>query len=347
MSDTQNPLVERIRAFNRLHTHRLGLFNAALLPEVTAELGAPLSLTQARVLYELAQANQRAEGLAAAQLCQQLGLDGAQVSRIVAGFSAQRWLRRRRDPLDARRTRLELTSRGQRAFATLNAASAAQVQSWLAPLTPAQQRQLAEALDAATELLSHSAAGGQSPPSGVSPPPEIDASPNDAPAKPEVRLRTHQPGDLGWVIHRHAALYAQEYGWDIRFEGLVAQIAADFIDQFDPTRERCWLAEQTGDDGATRIIGSVTIAKKTRQTAKLRLLYVEPSARGLGVGKRLVAQAEAFAREVGYRKIALWTNSILTAARGIYLDAGYRLVATESHESYGQRLVGETWEKRL
>lgn len=175
----------------------------------------------------------------------------------------------------------------------------------------------------------------------------MNSSPSPQAKTTTITLRPHRPGDLGWVVHRHAVLYGQEYGWDIRFEGLVAQIAADFIAQFDPARERCWMAEQAGADGATRIIGSVTIAKKTRQTAKLRLLYVEPSARGLGVGKRLVAQAEAFAREVGYRKITLWTNSILTAARGLYLDAGYQLVASESHESYGQRLVGETWEKRL
>jgi GNAT superfamily N-acetyltransferase len=162
-----------------------------------------------------------------------------------------------------------------------------------------------------------------------------------------VTLRPHRPGDLGWVVHRHGALYAQEYGWDIRFEGMVAGIVAHFIEHFDPAREACWMAERAGPRGRIETLGSVTVARLDEHTAKLRLLYVEPAARGLGLGKRLVAHAEAFARQAGYQRMSLWTNANLAAARGIYLAAGYQLIASEPHDSYGHRLVGETWEKTL
>jgi len=155
-------------------------------------------------------------------------------------------------------------------------------------------------------------------------------------------IRAHQPGDMGWVIHRHGVLYAEEYGWDERFEALVAHIAAEFIDKFDAKRERCWIAER---DGA--IVGSVFLVKKSDRVAKLRLLLVEPSARGLGIGARLVEECVRFARQARYRKITLWTQSILDAARGIYRKNGFRVVKRERHESFGHKLVGETWELSL
>jgi GNAT superfamily N-acetyltransferase len=155
-------------------------------------------------------------------------------------------------------------------------------------------------------------------------------------------LRPHRPGDMGWVVHRHGALYAEEYGWDERFEALVAEIAAEFVKNFDPKRERCWIAERRGE-----IVGSVFLAKKDDVTAKLRLLYVEPATRGLGIGRRLVEECVRFARQVGYIKITLWTQSNLAAARGIYEKTGFRLLSRQNHKSFGKELVAETWEKEL
>lgn len=351
--------VERIRSFNRAHTLRLGALAEALLPEAAAQ-GVAVSLVEARVLYELAQWNDGARTAgaspllgqttppSAAALCERLGLDPAQTSRVLAGFKRRRWLHRSADPTDARRTRLRLTPEGERAFAVLNAASAAQVAGWLQALPSAEQTRLAQALDVANDLLSRAAAPmAEASPAPAPAPDAADEAPLNPYAGVPIVPRTHRPGDVGWVIHRHGALYAREYGWAQSFEGMVAQIGADFIDQFDPQRERCWLAEAHMPDGTRPILGSVTLVKKSAATARLRLLYVEPAARGLGVGKRLVAECEAFAKAAGYRKITLWTNSILHAARGIYEERGYKLVASEAHESYGQSLVGETWEKRL
>jgi GNAT superfamily N-acetyltransferase len=214
---------------------------------------------------------------------------------------------------------LSLTAAGRRTFATLDARSSAEVRAMLGKLPDAGQRRLVEAMRDVERLL------------GAAPEPKVP-----------YLLRPHRPGDMGWVVHRHAALYAQEYGWDERFEALVATIVAKFIDNFDPQRERCWIAERDGE-----IVGSVFLVKKSPTVAQLRMLYVEPAARGLGIGKRLVDECERFAREKGYRKIVLWTNSILHTARHIYEAAGYRLVDEEPHQSFGHRLVGQTWELKL
>jgi GNAT superfamily N-acetyltransferase len=220
---------------------------------------------------------------------------------------------------DGRQHHLWLTERGRAAFAPLDEASRAEVGGMLAELSETQQEGLLEAMATLERLL------------GSHPLPE----------RPYI-LRRHRPGDMGWVVHRHGMLYAEEYGWDERFEALVAAIVAQFVERYDPRRERCWIAERDGE-----ILGSVFLVKESEQVAKLRLLLVEPSARGLGIGTRLVQECEVFAREAGYRTIRLWTNSVLHAARRIYERAGYRLVHEEPHHSFGHDLVGETWELQL
>jgi GNAT superfamily N-acetyltransferase len=214
---------------------------------------------------------------------------------------------------------LSLTARGRKAFAPLNARSHEEVAAMLTGLSAAGQTRLIEAMGTIQTVL------------GGHPEPKV----------PYV-LRPHQPGDMGWIIHRHGVLYAREYGWDETFEALVAEIAAKFIRNLDPKRERCWVAEREGG-----IVGSVFLVRKSETAAQLRLMYVEPDARGLGIGSRLVEECVRFGRRVGYRKIVLWTNSVLVAARHIYQKAGFRLVRSEPHHSFGRDLVGENWELRL
>jgi DNA-binding MarR family transcriptional regulator/GNAT superfamily N-acetyltransferase len=308
MATPADTRVDAVRRFNRLYTRRVGALGAGLLD-------SPFSLAEARLLYELA----HRERPAAAELARDLGLDAGYLSRLLRGLERRRLISRERSKSDARQSLLSLTAAGRRTFATLDGRSNAEVRAMLGKLSGAGQRRLVEAMRDVERLL------------GAAPEPKVP-----------YLLRPHRPGDMGWVVHRHAALYAQEYGWDGRFEAMVAAIVAKFIDNFDPERERCWIAEREGG-----IVGSVFLVKKSPTVAQLRMLYVEPDARGLGIGKRLVDECERFAREQGYRKIVLWTNSILHAARHIYEAAGYRLVAEEPHHSFGQRLVGQTWEMRL
>ena len=308
MATPADPRVDAVRRFNRLYTRRIGALRPGLLD-------SPFSLAEARLLYELA----HRERPAAAELARDLGLDAGYLSRLLRGLERRRLISRERSKSDARQSLLSLTAAGRRTFATLDTRSSAEVRAMLGKLSDAGQRRLVEAMRDVERLL------------GAAPEPKVP-----------YLLRPHRPGDMGWVVHRHAALYAQEYGWDERFEALVAKIVAKFIDGFDPKRERCWIAER---DGA--IVGSAFLVKKSPTIAQLRMLYVEPDARGLGIGKRLVDECERFAREKGYKKIVLWTNSILHAARRIYETAGYRLVAEEPHHSFGHRLVGQTWELKL
>jgi DNA-binding MarR family transcriptional regulator/GNAT superfamily N-acetyltransferase len=308
MATPADPRVDAVRRFNRLYTRRIGALRAGLLD-------SPFSLAEARLLYELA----HRERPAAAELARDLGLDAGYLSRLLRGLERRRLISRERSKSDARQSLLSLTAAGRRMFATLDARSNAEVRALVGKLSDAGQRRLVEAMRDVERLL------------GAAPEPRV----------PYV-LRPHRPGDMGWVVHRHAALYAREYRWDERFEALVATIVAKFIDNFDPRRERCWIAEREGE-----IVGSVFLVSKSPTIAQLRMLYVEPAARGLGIGKRLVDECERFAREKGYRKIVLWTNSILHAARHIYEAAGYRLVAEEPHHSFGHRLVGQTWELKL
>jgi DNA-binding MarR family transcriptional regulator/GNAT superfamily N-acetyltransferase len=300
--------VAAVRRFNRFYTKRIGVLHEGLLH-------SPFALTEARVLYELAER----EGVSATELGRELGLDAGYLSRILRRFGERGLVRRTPAPGDRRQHRLWLTERGRAAFALLDQASRAEVGEMLARLSEPEERALLEAMTALERLL-----GGRPMPG------------------PPYVLRGHRPGDMGWVVHRHGVLYAQQYGWDERFEALVAEIVAGFVQHYRPARERCWIAER---DGA--IVGTVFLVEEGAETAKLRLLLVEPAARGLGIGSRLVAECESFARQAGYRRIRLWTNSILHAARHIYAKAGYRLVHEEAHHSFGHDLVGETWELAL
>jgi DNA-binding MarR family transcriptional regulator len=300
--------VDAIRRFNRFYTRQIGLLGRGYLD-------SPFTLAEVRVLYELA----HSDAPTAAEIAKSLALDAGYLSRMLLSFRKRGFLARQTSEKDARQSHLSLTSKGRAAFGELEAKSEAGVSKMIERLSVSGQNRLTGAMGTIEELLGERA----------------------GPAAPYM-LRTHQPGDMGWVVHRHGVLYAEEYGWDERFEALVAQIAAEFIQKFDGKRERCWIAER---DGA--IVGSVFLVKKSDGVAKLRLLLVEPSARGLGIGGRLVDECIRFARKAGYRKITLWTQSILDAARHIYRKAGFRVVKRERHRSFGYKLVGETWELTL
>jgi len=299
---------EAVRRFNRFYTKRIGVLNEKLLR-------SPFSLTEARVVYELA----HHEKTTATELRQELGVDPGYLSRILRGFKKRGLIVQQPSPKDGRGRMLQLTKKGQAVFAAINGASHREIETLLKALSRRDQNRLVEAMHTIEELL------------GARPDPKV----------PYI-LRTSQPGDLGWVIHRHGALYAEEYHWDEQFEGLVADIVAKFIRDHDPKRERCWIAERDRD-----IVGSVFLVKESPTVAKLRLLLVEPKARGLGIGARLVDECIRFARQAGYRKIKLWTNDVLHAARHIYKKAGFRLIQEEPHHSFGHDLIGETWELRL
>ena len=308
-SDAQKSRIESIRRFNRFYTRRIGVLREGLLD-------SRYTLTEARVLYELAQRGQTTP----TELAAELSLDPGYLSRILRAFGKRGWLDSSTAAGDGRKRVLRLTPRGRRAFAPLEAKSRTEVAGMLEGRTDAEQRKLNAAMRTIESLLGDDGKAATSP----------------------ILLRSHQPGDIGWVTHRHGALYAREYGWDERFEAMVAGIAARFVEQFDPKREHCWIAERDGD-----IVGSVFLVRKSATVAQLRLLLVEPEARGMGLGARLVDECERFARQAGYRKIMLWTNDILTAARHIYARAGYMLTGKEKHRSFGHELIGETWELKL
>ncbi|HKD11698.1 MAG TPA: helix-turn-helix domain-containing GNAT family N-acetyltransferase [Thermoanaerobaculia bacterium] len=300
--------VASVREFHRFYTRQIGLLDEGLH-------ASPFSLTEVRVLYELMH---RATSTATA-IGRDLGLDPGYLSRILAGFRRRSLLESGRAATDARRRLLRLTPKGERVLRPLEKAADRQAADMLAPLAPSDRERLVEAMHTIEKVLSPGAG-----------------------REPGYRLRPPRPGDLGWVVHRHGVLYAAEYGWDERFEALVASIVEHFVEHLDPRRERCWIAERDG-----KIVGSVFLVRKSQRVAKLRLLYVEPDARGLGIGRRLVEECRRFAREAGYSKIVLWTQSVLTAARHIYRAAGFRLVARQRHTSFGHRLVAEIWECRL
>ncbi|MDB5637077.1 MAG: MarR family transcriptional regulator [Bradyrhizobium sp.] len=300
--------VAAVRAFNRFYTRKLGVLDQQLLR-------SPFSLSEARVLYELA----HREDLAAKEIGSELGLDPGYLSRIIQNFDENGLITRKPLPTDRRQYRLSLTAKGRQAFAKLDRSSQDEINSMLAALPRGDGQRVVQAMAAIERLLGASRG---------SPRPAI--------------LRDPRPGDMGWVVQSHGALYASEYGFDSSFEALVAEIAAKFLSHFDASRERCWIADI---DGAQ--VGSVFLVRHTDDVAKLRLLLVDPAGRGQGLGQRLVAECVAFAKACGYRKITLWTQSILVAARRIYQDAGFVRVASEPHRSFGQSLTGETWELSL
>ncbi len=299
--------VQRVRRFNRFYTRHIGLLNEGLLD-------SEYSLTEVRVLYELAHRGP----MTAVALGQELGLDPGYLSRILKKFESRDLLQKSRSEEDRRQVFLSLTDVGQAAFEPLNQASANQIGAMLSKLSSAEQQKLVQAMALVERLI-----GGSAP----------EAS---------YTLRPHRVGDIGWIAHRQGLLYAEEYGWDETFEALVAEIAAAFVRNFDPDWERCWIAERDGE-----IIGSVFLVRHSNEIAKLRLLYVEPSARGLGLGRRLVDECITFARAKGYRTLTLWTNDVLAAARGIYQATGFRLVKEEAHRSFGKDLIGQTWDLDL
>lgn len=299
--------VEKVRGFNRFYTRHIGLLNEGLLE-------SEYSLTEVRILYELAHRGP----MTAAALGQDLGLDPGYLSRILKKFDGRDLLQKSRSEDDRRQVFISLTDAGRAAFAPLNQASADQIGAMLSKLSSDEQERLVHAMNVVERLI-----GGSAP---------------DVP----YTLRSHRVGDVGWIAHRQGLLYAREYGWDETFEALVAEIAAAFVKNFDPERERCWIAERDGE-----VVGSVFLVRHSDEVAKLRLLYVEPSARGLGLGRRLVDECIAFARAKGYRTLTLWTNDVLVAARGIYQATGFRLVKEEPHHSFGKDLVGQTWDLDL
>jgi DNA-binding MarR family transcriptional regulator/GNAT superfamily N-acetyltransferase len=300
--------IAAVRRFTRFYTQRLGVLNEGLLQ-------SPFSLAQGRVLYELANRAQPT----ASELGKELGLDAGYLSRILRAFERQKLLQRTVSKADGRAQLLTITDKGRKTFAPLNARSREQIGAMLEPLSASEQQNLVDAMRAVERLM---------------------GAPRESRA-PYV-LRPPAPGDMGWVVSRHGALYAQEYGFDARFEALVAEIVAKFVQTLDAKRERAWIAERDGDN-----VGSVFVVRRAATIAQLRLLLVEPKARGLGIGARLVDETLRFARASGYRKMTLWTQANLTAARAIYQKAGFRRAKTERHHSFGRDLVGEYWERKL
>lgn len=299
--------IAAIRRFNRFYTRKIGVLDQQLLQ-------SPFSLTEARVLFELAQQ----DDLTAREIGTRLGLDPGYLSRIVHTFTEKNLVTRKPVPTDKRQFRLALTAKGRLAFGRLNKTSHEDVTEMLGALPADGKQRLVDAMTTIEQLLDR----------------EVP--------RPEVTLRAHRPGDMGWIVQQHGLLYTREFGWDISFEGMVAEIAAQFLKEFDPAYERCWIAE-IGSSQA----GSICLVRYSDEIAKIRLLLVDPTARGTGLGKRLVDECIAFARQRSYRKITLWTQSMLLAARAIYENAGFVLVASEPHHSFGHDLVGETWELTL
>lgn len=306
----QDDPIAAIRRFNRFYTRLVGALDEHLL-------SSELSLPQVRVLYEVANAPPDAP-LSANELAEFLRVDTGYLSRLIAGLEAGGLIARAPSAANTRRLELRLTPAGGEVFARLNAASASEVAALIEPLSERERRELVGAMERIRRLL------------------------GDRSSDRFFVLRDPEPGDIGWIIHRQARLYTDEYGWDWTYEGLVADILGKFVRNFDAARERCWVAEREGE-----IVGSIFLVREDDTTARLRLLYVEPSARGLGLGRRLVDECLRCAREKGYRRMVLWTNDVLVSARRIYEATGFRLVEQAPHHSFGRDLIGQTWERDL
>jgi DNA-binding MarR family transcriptional regulator/GNAT superfamily N-acetyltransferase len=300
--------IAAVRGFSRFYTRKLGIIEPKLLD-------SPWTLQEARIIYEIAER----QNCTATDLVRALGLDAGFLSRTLQALQRRQIVTRQPSKTDRRVTELALTAKGRAAFAELDSRSRGVVAALLGKLDARERAAIVGAMTTIEQTL-------------------------EPPAKPPTGflLRSHRPGDIGWIVSRHGAIYAQEYGWDISFEALVAEIAAQFIRSHDPSREHCWIAETGGEP-----VGSILLVRASDEAAKLRLLLVEKKARGLGVGRALTEQCIRFARQAGYRSITLWTQSILVAAREIYQRAGFRRIKEERHHSFGVDLVGETWELKL
>ena len=301
--------IKALRGFNRFYTQRIGVLDPYL--------GGELSLTEVRVLYELAHRDQPT----ATELGRDLALDTGYLSRILRRFEQRGWLARAASPADARQSLLKLTEAGHDAFAPLQQKSRDEAAALLATLPATAREKLIAAMGRVQQLLDSSA---------------------EAARMRTVVLRDPRPGDMGWVVMQHGEIYAREYGFTTEFEGLVAGIAARYIQKFDPRWDKGWIAELDGER-----VGSVFVVRRSATVAQLRLLILTPAARGCGLGARLTDECIAFARAKGYRKLMLWTQSNLAAARAIYKARGFRHVKSEPHNAYGQRLVSEIWELKL
>jgi len=300
--------VQAVRRFNRFYTRQIGVLQEHLLE-------SQFSLTEVRVLYELSHRG----SVTAVDLREVLGLDRGYLSRMLQKFEERGWIKAIPSPADRRRLFLSLTSKGEKIFAPLDRRSSEEVAAMLAKLPSPRQTALVRGMREIESILHPS-----------------------RPTEPTFILRRHRSGDMGWVVHRHGVIYAKEYGYDECFEALVAEIVAGFIKNFDAKRERCWIAERDGE-----VVGSIFLVKKSRTVAKLRLLLVEPSARGLGIGDRLISECVQFARRVGFTKIVLWTQSELHAAHHLYEKAGFKRFPQEAHRSWGKDVIGETWQLSL
>lgn len=307
MADVDPQAVTEVRVFNRFWTNKIGLLNARLLD-------TPYSLTESRVIFELAQAD-RGDLV---DLRRSLDLDSGYLSRIMRRFKAEDLVDIRPSPDDRRRQVVALSPHGRAVFEDLDQRSAMQMATLLAPLSQEDRRRLVAALTTIREVFA------------------------DVRGDRPYVIRPLRPGDLGWVVHRHGVIYAEEYGWDERFEALVARIVAEYVDAQVDGRQGAWIAERDGE-----VVGCVFCVRKDDETAQLRLLLVEPKARGLGIGSRLVEECIGFATRAGYRRMMLWTNDVLVSARRIYEAAGFRMIEQEAHHSYGRALVGQTWELDL
>jgi DNA-binding MarR family transcriptional regulator/GNAT superfamily N-acetyltransferase len=301
--------IQAIRHFNRFYTSQIGVLQKGLLE-------SPYSLTEVRLLYELA----HRRGVTASELSHQLRLDAGYLSRMLSQFKKRGWISRRPVSADRRQTLLALSAKGCATLRPLEERSNQQVQQMLSGMSCDARQQLIHAMQHIEQIL----------------------APSSDDREPYL-LRTHQPGDVGWIVYRHGVLYAEEYHYDQRFEAKVAEIMAKFIEEFDARRDQCWIAEKGGER-----VGSVLLAHQSTTVAKLRVLLVEPSVRGLGIGRRLVQECVRFARQVGYKKIVLWTQSELKGARKIYEQARFQLIKEEPHQSWGrENLIAETWELKL
>lgn len=299
--------VDAVRHFSRFYTRQLGLLDEGLL-------ASDFSLSESRILFELAQRR----GMTASDFVRELGMDAGYVSRILKSLRQRGLITARASAADARQSLLALSPQGRKAFKALDQGSRRQVASLIEDLTASQKKELASHMQKLERLLAR-------------------------PAAPRTfSLREHRIGDIGWVARRQGMLYAEEYGWDGTFEALVAEIAARFINKFDAQWERCWIAECEGE-----IVGSVFLVRQSKTVAKLRLLYVEPEARGMGLGARLTDECIRFARAKGYKTLTLWTNDVLVSARRIYVAAGFQLKSENRHHSFGKDMVGQHWDLRL